>query len=611
MVDFSSPLRAMIPYLTRIFHLNKGQDEYCFRKFRLTETSKIEVLKFVNSNLTLKEQAIKPGSCVVLLPLSVFYERPLDQFSPDDVAKSGWLFKNSQKGDKKPTPVKKRWCVLTDHFLFYFADNKASSKPSGVINLEHVAINYDNNNIKLKSITQSFKHSSVVYNFFTDTESITKDWSQCMKQHCFNGDPHRVFGVPLTKLLKAKRDVFGPLVKSLNYLDARALDKEKLFQLKGESIQLNDFRESFDRGKDVDLSICEDPYIVADLLKLFLKELPEPLLTFDLYPVFLATKPELVKYNELLSKLPLAHQIVVEILLHFAARLLLHSKKNGLEWDNIALMLGPSFLRPVEPLSPEAALAVMPEVNAILKYLVSNRQLLSFPKPIDDKHELKLKLKNQTQVKAIYDYQSRGQTNAQGEIDIGFPKDSTMDVIDERGNSGWIKVRLDGKEGLVPRNYVYGIDPVGQIEVAIKKKGRKKRDSRKTLKYKTSRPKSGSKSKLASESDYQQHKDKEIKGVVKVQEKEIEKEEKVKTVPEEDYKELEQKYYTEVSRRNELEIQLANLRAEFEDYKGRFGPTNQTVMELPPLPPAALLNLPPPPLTNLPPPMLATPPPPS
>jgi hypothetical protein len=41
MVDFSAPLRQMIPYLARIFHLNKGKEEYCFRKFKFTE-SKIE-----------------------------------------------------------------------------------------------------------------------------------------------------------------------------------------------------------------------------------------------------------------------------------------------------------------------------------------------------------------------------------------------------------------------------------------------------------------------------------------------------------------------------------------------------------------------------------------
>jgi len=39
---------------------------------------------------------------------------------------------------------------------------------------------------------------------------------------------------------------------------------------------------------DVDLSRCGDAHVAAGLLKLYLRELPEPLLTFDLYDRFIA-----------------------------------------------------------------------------------------------------------------------------------------------------------------------------------------------------------------------------------------------------------------------------------------------------------------------------------
>jgi hypothetical protein len=75
---------------------------------------------------------------VVLLPVGIFLEKPLEEFSANDITKCGWAHKNSQKEDRKPTGTKKRWCVLSDHFFFYFADNKATSKPNGVINLERI-----------------------------------------------------------------------------------------------------------------------------------------------------------------------------------------------------------------------------------------------------------------------------------------------------------------------------------------------------------------------------------------------------------------------------------------------------------------------------------------
>lgn len=39
-------------------------------------------------------------------------------------------------------------------------------------------------------------------------------------------------------------------------------------------------------GEDVDLNFY-NPYVVADLLKTFLSELPEPILTFHLYDRFI------------------------------------------------------------------------------------------------------------------------------------------------------------------------------------------------------------------------------------------------------------------------------------------------------------------------------------
>ncbi len=117
-----------------------------------------------------------------------------------------------------------------------------------------------------------------------------------------------------------------------------------------------------------------------------------------------------------------------------------------------------------------------------------------------------------------------------------FKKDTVMDVIDERGSSGWIKVKLDGKEGLVPRNYVFGLDPEGDIEIAIKK-GKKKSKDRKTMRRPvgTARPKSSKHVKKdREEANKEDNKDASTEDKVAS--------EKPKMVPEEDYRELEQKY---------------------------------------------------------------------
>ena len=49
------------------------------------------------------------------------------------------------------------------------------------------------------------------------------------------------------------------------------IDREKIFVLKGAAETVNKIREEFDKGKQINLDDQQDPYIVADLLKLFLR----------------------------------------------------------------------------------------------------------------------------------------------------------------------------------------------------------------------------------------------------------------------------------------------------------------------------------------------------
>jgi len=51
-------------------------------------------------------------------------------------------------------------------------------------------------------------------------------------------------------------------------------------------------REEFDTGREVVLTEDHNPHEVAALLKEFFRDLPDPLLTRDLYSAFVATRSE-------------------------------------------------------------------------------------------------------------------------------------------------------------------------------------------------------------------------------------------------------------------------------------------------------------------------------
>lgn len=74
------------------------------------------------------------------------------------------------------------------------------------------------------------------------------------------------------------------------------MNTEGIFRLSGASSMINQLKEAFDHsasgGKN--LNLCSIPNVdghtVASLLKLFLRELPDPLLTYALYDAWVAVQ---------------------------------------------------------------------------------------------------------------------------------------------------------------------------------------------------------------------------------------------------------------------------------------------------------------------------------
>ena len=61
-----------------------------------------------------------------------------------------------------------------------------------------------------------------------------------------------------------------------------------IFRVSGDQEETNQLREAFELGENVDLYAIENVHSVAGLLKLFFRELPNPLATYDLFNEFLA-----------------------------------------------------------------------------------------------------------------------------------------------------------------------------------------------------------------------------------------------------------------------------------------------------------------------------------
>ena len=62
---------------------------------------------------------------------------------------------------------------------------------------------------------------------------------------------------------------------------------EGIFRISALKDSLTQYKNDINNGKKVDFAEVEDSHLIPGLLKMWLREMPEPLLTFDLYSQFI------------------------------------------------------------------------------------------------------------------------------------------------------------------------------------------------------------------------------------------------------------------------------------------------------------------------------------
>ncbi|CAI8000737.1 Rho GTPase-activating protein 1 [Geodia barretti] len=100
----------------------------------------------------------------------------------------------------------------------------------------------------------------------------------------------RQFGVRLENLQLDDNNIPKVLSTCVEYLEKKGMEVVGIFRRSPATATIQTWKEQFNKGHEVDLESHGDPHLAAVLIKLFLRELPEPLLTFNLYDPILALK---------------------------------------------------------------------------------------------------------------------------------------------------------------------------------------------------------------------------------------------------------------------------------------------------------------------------------
>ncbi|KAJ6657262.1 hypothetical protein lerEdw1_002629 [Lerista edwardsae] len=196
-----------------------------------------------------------------------------------------------------------------------------------------------------------------------------------------------VFGVKISVVTKRERSKVPYIVRQcVEEVEKRGIDEVGIYRISGVATDIQALKAAFDsNNKDILMMLSDmDINAIAGTLKLYFRELPEPLLTDRLYPAFMegiALSDPTAKENcmmHLLRSLPDPNLITFLFLLEHLKRVAEKEPVNKMSLHNLATVFGPTLLRPSEAESSKGHLSlasdiwphdVMAQVQVLLYYL--------------------------------------------------------------------------------------------------------------------------------------------------------------------------------------------------------------------------------------------------
>lgn len=217
--------------------------------------------------------------------------------------------------------------------------------------------------------------------------NVHKQCSKMVPNDCKPDLKHvkKVYSCDLTTLVKAHNSK-RPMVVDMciREIESRGLKSEGLYRVSGFSDLIEDVKLSFDRdGEKADISVntYEDINIITGALKLYFRELPIPVISYDAYPRFIEaaklTDPDerLEALHEALKQLPPAHCETLRHLMGHLKRVTQNEKDNLMNAENLGIVFGPTLMRAPD-LDAMTALNDIRYQRQVVESLIKNEDIL-------------------------------------------------------------------------------------------------------------------------------------------------------------------------------------------------------------------------------------------
>ncbi|KAM8805607.1 rho GTPase-activating protein 29 isoform 2-T2 [Eudromia elegans] len=186
-----------------------------------------------------------------------------------------------------------------------------------------------------------------------------------------------LFGVEFAQAAKNIPDGIPFIIKKCtSEIESRALNVKGIYRVNGAKSRVEKLCQAFENGKDlVELSELY-AHDISNVLKLYLRQLPEPLILFRLYNEFIGLAKEsqnineeldakqasprskkrqsicielnriIIKTKDLLKQLPVPNYNTLQYLIGHLHRVTEQSDENKMSASNLGIIFGPTLIRP-------------------------------------------------------------------------------------------------------------------------------------------------------------------------------------------------------------------------------------------------------------------------
>ncbi|XP_053171088.1 SLIT-ROBO Rho GTPase-activating protein 3 isoform X2 [Scomber japonicus] len=277
-----------------------------------------------------------------------------------------------------------------------------------------------------------------------------------------------------------------PLVveSCVRYINLYGLQQQGIFRVPGSQVEVNDIKNSYERGEDplIDDQNEHDINSVAGVLKLYFRGLENPLFPKERFLDFISTiklesgAERAHHIQQIIVTLPRTIIIVMRYLFAFLNHLSQYSDENMMDPYNLAICFGPTLMPIPDSQDPVACQA---HVNEVIKTIIIHNEVI-FPSQreldgpvyekcmtggeeycdsphsepgtideVDNGTEPHTSDEEVEQIEAIAKFDYVGRTPRE----LSFKKGASL-LLYHRASEDWWEGRHNGVDGLIPHQYI-------------------------------------------------------------------------------------------------------------------------------------------------------------